>query len=149
MISYTALTSLFLSLSVVSASAIQLPQSQQVLSPTNDISLRNSHLSQWCAESKRDFLKALKDGPANEWVIVVGNEAADTDSLVSSLAFAYHLAHRKHNPEKAVALFQIAAAAIELRPENTLALHRAGMRGVHDDLLSRSQPLPSFDGLAS
>lgn len=100
----------------------------------------HSHLSEWCAESKKAFLKAFKDGGVDEWVVVMGNEAADTDSMVSSLALAYHLAHRKKDPQKAVALLQIDAKAIPYRPENTLALKLARMQSLHADLLWTNCP---------
>lgn len=35
-----------------------------------------SHLSQWCNQSKTDFLQAFRKGGVNEWVVVIGNEAA-------------------------------------------------------------------------
>jgi inorganic pyrophosphatase/exopolyphosphatase len=61
---------------------------------------------------------------------------SDTDTMVSSLAFAHHLAHRKKNPEKAVALLQIERDVIGLRRENSLVLKQSRMGTVHRDLLS-------------
>lgn len=61
---------------------------------------------------------------------------ADTDSMASSLAMAYHLSHRYHQPEKAVALLQIDRKAVDYRPENTMALDFARLNSVHADLLS-------------
>lgn len=34
-----------------------------------------SHLSEWCALSKANFLQAIHDGDAHEWTVVMGNEA--------------------------------------------------------------------------
>lgn len=34
-----------------------------------------SHLSEWCALSKQHFLSDLKKNKAQEWIIVMGNEA--------------------------------------------------------------------------
>ena len=65
------------------------------------------------------------------------SRTADTDSMASSLAMAYHLSHRYHQPEKAVALLQIDREAIDYRPENTLALDFARLNSVHADLLSK------------
>ena len=57
--------------------------------------------------------------------------------MVSSLAFAHHLAHRKKNPEKAVALLQIDRPVLKLRKENELVLKQSRMGTVHRDLLSK------------
>ncbi|CAD6581269.1 MAG: hypothetical protein CYPHOPRED_001536 [Cyphobasidiales sp. Tagirdzhanova-0007] len=95
-----------------------------------------SHLSEWCALSKRKFLKAVRDDDASEWTVVMGNEAGDLDSMVSAIAYAYDISHLKHGSSKAVALLQVEAAAIDLRPENKLALTKAGMARGHKDLLT-------------
>lgn len=119
---------------------------------------RQFDFAEWCKDSKARFLDALKNGGANEWVIVLGNEAAgesfhqkyphpcelmliislyaDTDSMVSSLATAYHLARRKVNPEKAVALLQVTRQALTYRPENQLIMKQAHMASIPKELLS-------------
>lgn len=65
----------------------------------------------------------------------MGNEAGDLDSLVSALAYSWHLAHLDE-PKKAVALLQTEEDAIDLRPENTYALKKSGMKHAHKDLLA-------------
>lgn len=82
-----------------------------------------------------DFIKALENDNAQDWTIVMGNEAGDLDSLVSALAYSWHLSHLNH-PKKAVALLQTEEDALDLRPENALALSDAGMKHKHDDLLA-------------
>jgi exopolyphosphatase len=52
---------------------------------------------------------------------------------------AYDIAHTKHNVQKAVALLQVEESAIDLRPENKLALAKAGMERGHKDLLGGSK----------
>lgn len=114
-----------------------------------------SHLSEWCALSKQHFLRDLKANKAHDWVVVTGNEAGgwdniihvracrtadlaswtDLDSLVSAIALAYDLAHTKHVQQKAVALLQVENSAIDLRPENKLALEKSRMERGHKDLL--------------
>lgn len=37
---------------------------------------RQFDFAEWCKESKANFLHALRTGGADEWVIVMGNEAA-------------------------------------------------------------------------
>lgn len=55
--------------------------------------------------------------------------------MVSALAYAYHLTHLE-KPLKAVALLQTSADALELRPENLLALQESKMASEHKDLLT-------------
>ncbi|KAK4046695.1 hypothetical protein OIV83_005898 [Microbotryomycetes sp. JL201] len=96
-----------------------------------------SHFSQWSIQHKRDFLEALSNNQAQDWVICMGNEAGDTDSMVAALALAYTFSHDKENPHrKAVALLQTELDALYLRPENGLVLHYARFRNKHGDILS-------------
>ena len=39
-----------------------------------------SHLSEWCALSKIHFLEDLKSNTANDWIVVMGNEAGGASS---------------------------------------------------------------------
>lgn len=57
--------------------------------------------------------------------------------MVSSLATAYHLAHRKENPEKAVALLQVTHDSLTYRPENRLIMKQANMHSIQKDILSK------------
>ncbi|CAE6414779.1 unnamed protein product [Rhizoctonia solani] len=98
---------------------------------------------------------------ASEWSIVMGNEAGDLDSLTSAIAWAFYLAHenmdektlkgkgkkgKHHNPKErpVVPLLQTEEDAIDLRPENKLALREYGnMRRGHADILTIDElPLP-------
>ncbi|CUA71611.1 hypothetical protein RSOLAG22IIIB_09701 [Rhizoctonia solani] len=96
---------------------------------------------------------------AAEWSIVMGNEAGDLDSLTSAIAWAFYLAHenmddknlkgkkgKHHNPKErpVVPLLQTEEDAIDLRPENKLALREYGnMRRGHADILTIDElPLP-------
>lgn len=56
--------------------------------------------------------------------------------MVSSLGMAYHLAHRKKNPQKAVALLQVDSHALSFRPENVLIMKDAGLQDPTKELLS-------------
>lgn len=99
----------------------------------------SNSFSDWAKRSKAEFLEAVTKGGADQWVMVMGNEAADTDSMVSSLAYAYHLAHRKKNPEKTVALLQVKSKALKFRPENQLVMKQAGLRQIDQELLTLDQ----------
>lgn len=37
---------------------------------------RQFDFAEWCQHSKAEFLKALNEGGADQWVMVMGNEAA-------------------------------------------------------------------------
>ncbi|GAA6017578.1 hypothetical protein JCM8202_000339 [Rhodotorula sphaerocarpa] len=93
------------------------------------------HLSQWSRRNKEKFLEDLRSNNADDWVIVMGNEAGDLDSLVSALTLSYLFNHLD-KPQKAVALLQTEQDALDLRPENSLALHYARMSSGHRDLLT-------------
>lgn len=103
--------------------------------------------------SQDDFLEALRNNNADDYIVVMGNEAGDLDSLVSAVALSFMYNHLDP-PQKAVALLQteqgesssscmpeaathrLRADALDLRPENALALHYAKMSSGHRDLLS-------------
>ncbi|GAA6053968.1 hypothetical protein JCM3770_004646, partial [Rhodotorula araucariae] len=93
------------------------------------------HLSQWSKQNKEDFLAALRNNSAGDWIVVQGNEAGDLDSMVSALALSYMYTHLPE-PQKAVALLQTEEDALDLRPENSLALAYAHMASRHRDLLT-------------
>lgn len=97
-----------------------------------------------------------------KWSIVMGNEAGDLDSLTSAIAWAFYLAHEdlddkngltgkkgkkgKHGDKweerLVVPLLQTEEDAIDLRPENKIALRQYGnMRRGHADILSRFSPI--------
>ncbi|SGY25632.1 BQ5605_C018g08650 [Microbotryum silenes-dioicae] len=112
----------------------------------------HGHFSKWSRKTKKQFLYDLSYAPAKaqDWVIVMGNEAGDLDSMVSALAMSYTMMHLK-KPVKAVALLQTEQGtspindqrdavshvyALYLRPENSLALHKARMASHHRDLLT-------------
>lgn len=73
--------------------------------------------------------------------------AADLDSMVSALAWSWYLAQKPpvdpatNRSLKAIALLQTEVDALDLRPENQLALKLANMSTGHKDLLSQFGPL--------
>ncbi|GAA5916729.1 uncharacterized protein JCM6883_000092 [Sporobolomyces salmoneus] len=107
------------------------PLSTQV----DDDTTGEGHLSQWSRQTKEDFLEDLRNNNASDWVVVMGNEAGDLDSLVSALALAYAFTHTE-TPQKAIALLQTEQDALDLRPENALSLHYSRMSSGHRDLLT-------------
>lgn len=143
-------------------SAKQLPLLFTPTSPASTSfasSAVSGRLSEWARNLKSQFLSELSDGCANEWIIVMGNEAggqcqecqcklpsanltpsllrqSDTDSMAAAIAWAYHLTHSGARSQKAISLLQTVEDALDLRPENQLALERASMGARHRDLLS-------------
>lgn len=97
------------------------------------------HFSEWSRETKRRFLIDWQEGRASEWIIVQGNEGGDLDSMTAALTWAYHLQHSTQNtsdPVKAIALLQTPTDALDLRPENKVALDNSQMSSGHSDLLT-------------
>ncbi|PFH51194.1 hypothetical protein AMATHDRAFT_3323 [Amanita thiersii Skay4041] len=84
-------------------------------------------LSQFLRNAKQKYLADIRADPprGNEWVVVMGNEAGDLDSLASSIAYAFCLS-TYHNL-KAVPLIQIDREDLHLRAENLYALIAAGI----------------------
>ncbi|KAJ4405950.1 hypothetical protein N0V82_010210 [Gnomoniopsis sp. IMI 355080] len=118
--------------------ATRLPrpeQGQVVLSKPNK---GVGHFSEWSRETKKEFLIDWQAGRESEWTIVQGNEAGDLDSMAAALTWSYHLSHstaNTSNPLKAIALLQTPSIALDLRPENKLALDNSLMTSGHEDLL--------------
>jgi exopolyphosphatase len=109
------------------------------------------HFSEWSKATKRSFLEDVENGKAHKWIIVMGNEGGDLDSMTAALTWSYHLSHMpplsKSEPRlddkeeekplrKAIALLQTPQDALDLRPENKLALHNVQMSPGHRDLLT-------------
>ncbi|KAH8733052.1 hypothetical protein GQ44DRAFT_696858 [Phaeosphaeriaceae sp. PMI808] len=100
------------------------------------------HFSEWSRATKKAFLVDWQAGKASEWVIVEGNEGGDMDSMTAALTWAYHLDHSTENsshPIKAIALLQTPSHALDLRPENKLALENSQMTPGHEDLLTMDE----------
>ncbi|KAK8076761.1 hypothetical protein PG994_004033 [Apiospora phragmitis] len=109
------------------------------------------HFSEWSRENKRQFLIDWQNGRSSEWIFVQGNEGGDLDSMTSALTWAYHLQHSTQNdshPVKAIALLQTPTDALDLRPENKLALDNSKMSSGHSDLLTLDELPEDPDTLA-
>lgn len=131
-------------------------QQQALLPPTqihpfSAIETGVGHFSEWSRATKKDFLIDWMSGHISEWTIVQGNEGGDLDSMVAALTWAYHLEHSTQNtshPIKAIALLQTPTDALDLRPENKLALQNAKMSTGHSDLLTLDELPEDPDSLA-
>lgn len=100
------------------------------------------HFSEWSRQTKKEFLIDWQEGRVNEWIIVQGNEGGDLDSMAAALTWAYHIEHSTANtshPQKAIALLQTPTDALDLRPENKIALTNAKMSSGHSDLLTTDE----------
>jgi exopolyphosphatase len=97
------------------------------------------HFSEWSRKVKKEFLIDWQNSKESEWILVLGNEGGDLDSITAALTWSYHLTHVSENtsePIKAIALLQTPTDALDLRPENKLALHESQMSSGHRDLLN-------------
>jgi exopolyphosphatase len=100
------------------------------------------HFSEWSRATKKEFLIDWQEGRISEWIIVQGNEGGDLDSMAAALTWAYHLGHATKNtshPQKVIALLQTPTDALDLRPENKIALENAKMSSGHSDLLTTDE----------
>lgn len=135
--------------------AVAMPQlrtlSQEVLkTPSKHIGV--GHFSEWSRATKKAFLMDWQAGKASEWTIVMGNEGGDMDSMTAAITWAYHLDHSTENdthPVKAIALLQTPSHALDLRPENKLALDNSQMTVGHEDLLTSDEVPEDPETLAS
>lgn len=131
----------FLASSHVAAMPQLRAQSQDVLkTPSKHIGV--GHFSEWSRATKKAFLQDWQAGKASEWIIVMGNEGGDLDSMTAAITWAYHLDHYTENdthPVKAIALLQTPSHALDLRPENKLALDNSQMTVGHEDLLTSDE----------
>lgn len=97
------------------------------------------HFSEWSRQTKKEFLIDWQSGKMADWTLVQGNEGGDLDSMAAALTWAYHLEHSTMNtskPTRAIALLQTPVDALDLRPENKVALGNSQMSSAHADLLT-------------
>jgi hypothetical protein len=131
--------------SLLSATATQQhqPAHQQIMaSGSGKGEIGVGHFSEWSRATKKEFFIDWQASKESEWILVMGNEGGDLDSMASALAWAYHLEHSTANtstPLKAIALLQTEMDALDLRPENKLALHNSKMTKGHEDLLTMDE----------
>ena len=73
---------------------------------------------------RKNFLKDLSNKNLSNWLVVLGNQANDLDSLASSIAFSqlFNGLPNSSSNLTPVAIVQSSRNDINLRPENTLAL---------------------------
>ncbi|KAM3422224.1 hypothetical protein BST61_g2589 [Cercospora zeina] len=142
------LAGLFASAALAAEQAILKPTP---VAPYNSIRTGVGHFSEWSRATKKEFLVDWQAGKASEWIFVQGNEGGDLDSMTAALAWAYHLEHSTQNtshPQKAIALLQTPTDALDLRPENNVALRNSLMSSGHSDLLTIDELLEDPETLA-
>ena len=145
------------SLASVASAAPQDRDAQAIFKPTrasarDAIETGVGHFSEWSRETKKEFLIDWQEGRVSEWIIVQGNEGGDLDSMAAALTWAYHIVHSTMNtsaPQKAIALLQTPTDALDLRPENKIALDNAKMSSGHSDLLTTDEIPEDPETLAS
>lgn len=82
-----------------------------------------SRLADFLITQKERFLADLKNGNGNGWVVAMGNEAGDLDSVASSIAYATLSTFLEAS--NSIPLILTPSSLLRLRPENLLALNRS------------------------
>ncbi|GJJ14684.1 hypothetical protein Clacol_008951 [Clathrus columnatus] len=90
-------------------------------------------LSEFLLTNRQHYLEALKVGRAQNWTVVVGNEAGDLDSAASSIAYSYLSSTLLQRPT--IALLRTARSDFHLRAENDYAFSLTRLNSDHSDLL--------------
>ncbi|KAE9395429.1 DHH phosphoesterase [Gymnopus androsaceus JB14] len=110
--------------------------------------LNHMLLADFVSSSKAKYLQDVQsnDGKAEEWTVVMGNEAGDLDTIASSIAFAW--LRTKVLEQPTISLLQMGREDLDLRAENLHALHLAGLSQPKDQLLfvtdlAEFKPFPS------
>lgn len=85
--------------------------------------MSSSNLADWLKSQRESFLYDVRHNKASDWVIAVGNEAGDLDSLASSISYAALSSYL--DAQKTIPLILTPANMLRLRPENRLALNRS------------------------
>ncbi len=139
---------LFAAAPLLVSSACALSIREQVVleapAPQDSFEEGVGHFSEWSKTQKRRFIDTVRSGDAAaiaNWTLVMGNEGGDLDSMTSALTWAYHLDHIHSDDgheyhSNTIALLQTPEDALDLRPENKLALSNAKMSPGHRDLLT-------------
>ncbi|BGP02310.1 putative Exopolyphosphatase [Rhodotorula toruloides ATCC 204091] len=98
-------------------------------------------IAQLLKSKKEAFLSAVSGGKGvKEWVISVGNEAGDLDSMACAIGYAHFAAESASSNRQYVPLVLTARSDLHLRPENVLALSSAG---ISNDSILTIDELPS------
>ncbi|THV05745.1 DHH phosphoesterase [Dendrothele bispora CBS 962.96] len=108
----------------------------------------SSVLADFLSTSKTKYLNEVQTttDKADDWTVVMGNEAGDLDSIASSIAYAYF--QSKIHKKPTIPLIQIGRDDLGLRGENIYALELAGIAKPEEQLLLSSDftsvdPFPS------
>ncbi|GAA5894124.1 uncharacterized protein JCM6883_003725 [Sporobolomyces salmoneus] len=93
------------------------------MATTTNTTTALSELDRELAEKRKMFLEDFENGNSKNWIIVMGNEAGDLDSLASSIAYSY-FASRSSSPSSAsyIPLQLTPRSDFYLRPENLESL---------------------------
>jgi exopolyphosphatase len=88
-------------------------------------------LAAFVSQTKSRYLQDVKDGKGGDWIVAMGNEAGDLDSVASSIAYAWFATLAKK--QNIVPLIQTPHPDLGLRAENLYAFSRSGFGDVSND----------------
>ncbi|BEI81709.1 hypothetical protein CcaverHIS002_0208690 [Cutaneotrichosporon cavernicola] len=82
-------------------------------------------LADWLVSQKEAFLADLKAGRGKGWIVSVGNEAGDLDTMASSVSYAFLASTLQ--AQRIVPVLLTPKKYMHLRPENLLALDQSSI----------------------
>ncbi|EGG10644.1 uncharacterized protein MELLADRAFT_71015 [Melampsora larici-populina 98AG31] len=85
----------------------------------------NDNLRSWLVQQNHNFIEAFFTADLKDWVLCVGNEAGDLDTLSSSIAFAYLSSFDTSSSTRYIPIQLTPSSAFQLRAENVAALKDA------------------------
>ncbi|KAH9814799.1 hypothetical protein DFH28DRAFT_1082585 [Melampsora americana] len=85
----------------------------------------NDNLRSWLVQQNHNFIEAFFTADLKDWVLCVGNEAGDLDTLSSSIAFAYLSSFDQLSSIRYIPIQLTPSSAFQLRAENVAALKDA------------------------
>ncbi|KZS96955.1 DHH phosphoesterase [Sistotremastrum niveocremeum HHB9708] len=98
-----------------------------------DANTAPGRLSAFLVDAKKRYLEDVASGNGNSWVVAMGNEAGDLDSIASSIAFAYFSSDAYEG--RIVPLILTPREELRLRAENLYAFSIASLDPSREDLL--------------
>ncbi|EJD05301.1 DHH phosphoesterase [Fomitiporia mediterranea MF3/22] len=99
-------------------------------------------LSTFLMDSKHHYLKDVQEDKGQGWIVAMGNEAGDLDSVASSIAYSWFASTVQQNP--CVALLQTRRDDLRLRPENIYAFSIISLSPSLEELLCIDDMLSSM-----
>ncbi|KAH9441104.1 hypothetical protein MJO28_015915 [Puccinia striiformis f. sp. tritici] len=102
--------------------------------------LTTTTLRHWLVRQHQSFTKDFATGSLNNWVVCVGNEAGDLDTLASSIGFSFFATLSNQSKTNYIPVQQTKSTDFSLRAENIQVLKLANLMDDHQNDL----PMPEL-----